>query len=1397
MRWSTPGSATTSARTCSTPNCPPWSTTPSNSRASNRCEGSTLASNSRAIEWRLIGDLRPRWWPTPSSPLSRDGHSRPTRLCRISTLPAISSSTCTGQVMSGREWCTLEEWLQCRRPLCPLVVRHDGRVEYPSPTSSSDLSPSSLSNNINNNRPTVGQSTEPPAGIRVCFASRRIGGTFLDDGTSQECAAFSSHPELLSLLPYVESLEDNEAITASGLCTYSIIHDLKNKAVFDAAAAAGQQTATTKATTTTPIQQVTLTQTPMCLIDAEDYSDLPIRQYEEDNVLRELNKAYLGFSQHYPDAAAAGLEQQQPQEQLQQRLPPVGASRDSSPSSRQASTIIDHTISQDWADLTRSTTLVASSGDPSSPRPSLCPSMPSQDLQSHLPGDETDRGRPAAAAAATQPTLLYGGGRNAPLTLAKATVVKQILTQQQQQPAKAKDGLPDLSKLPSSVTARKAGSVYASCHSQDDELNSSTEEFRSANTSLDEDEMRPALINRLQQRHSAGDSNQDGREDNKSRSQSTESDSSPEDRRPESRGFALDSHNEEDSFSGDGLEREKRWLDHFRERRGPRSNSRSVPKDSSSSSKDSSRYSFSTEFSSELDELYDQFSHWLEDPKSGESGQQNGRNAAVFRFAHGLLKRALSDSFASVALNIENLSAHPETRMKDIKLSSSSEIRRGSTQRSWSLNEHVGDERLALQLAREMVEREIPMEEQVLPMPDIVPLLPVDAIEEEETLDPLDQEQPEKSPANQKKKDSLGNSKSKVACQLVSIVLEQRLAEVELELQVPGSSRISSAHHHAARPSLINTRCPGRGCPAPLRTQESVAWEYHQNPSCSFNIRLDRGLAVTATRPAAKCRLAAILGHSANPLGQTATTTTTPTTPLTTTPCCTPSTTSTNQSPLGSAAKSSQHSVERVVLLDRMSPVEREGASNTELLLQGVVGRCCEAISESQSNRSSKADEDSESQTPTPMNPTPPRTRRGSWFFKKSREQRHQNPGGIKHQRARSNSVPTVMELSQLSLWQQQMAEQLKQSLIPDIIVSGENTEEDDECFTPGSNSRQESQQSRRHRSYDDQLQNFAQSSESLLSDDVVEGFSWTMAETIIEDILKEIGSKQTQLSLPSRRNPSGGVGKCGGGGGGQLKMPANKLPGKSILKISSNDSLHRSHSGSLEQPQQESVERPTFAIHKTIAEHMAEQQQQNAPMSWSHRSTSMPSLRAIDELESLNTSSIIDESDAGQMTNGNPRDDEKPFRHVNGGLLPIITGNWGCGSSGGGDAQLKSMLQWLAASRSGAPSLVYYTAGASSVVKLDIVCRVIMDRQWTVGDLAGALLRYCRARLDPRRLDLISRLETHYQAVIAGSSSGVDAAQRHMSLSTSAECPGANPGTDRLLFDELLGQYPLKQTEL
>lgn len=89
--------------------------------------------------------------------------------------------------------------------------------------------------------PSVVAVASPPTAAVVVSAVRAL---------AKECAAFSSHPELLSLLPYVESLEDNEAMAASGLATYSIIHDLKDKAVFDptVAAAAADPTAPTLST---------------------------------------------------------------------------------------------------------------------------------------------------------------------------------------------------------------------------------------------------------------------------------------------------------------------------------------------------------------------------------------------------------------------------------------------------------------------------------------------------------------------------------------------------------------------------------------------------------------------------------------------------------------------------------------------------------------------------------------------------------------------------------------------------------------------------------------------------------------------------------------------------------------------------------------------------------------------------------------------------------------------------------------------------------------------------------------------------------------------------------------------------------------------------------------------
>ena len=58
----------------------------------------------------------------------------------------------------------------------------------------------------------------------------------------------------------------------------------------------------------------------------------------------------------------------------------------------------------------------------------------------------------------------------------------------------------------------------------------------------------------------------------------------------------------------------------------------------------------------------------------------------------------------------------------------------------------------------------------------------------------------------------------------------------------------------------------------------------------------------------------------------------------------------------------------------------------------------------------------------------------------------------------------------------------------------------------------------------------------------------------------------------------------------------------------------------------------------------------------------------------------------------------------LGGGLLPVATGNWGCGSRLKGDPQLKLVIQWLAASLAGVPRLIYYTSGHSSLSKVIMI---------------------------------------------------------------------------------------------
>ena len=194
----------------------------------------------------------------------------------------------------------------------------------------------------------------------------------------------------------------------------------------------------------------------------------------------------------------------------------------------------------------------------------------------------------------------------------------------------------------------------------------------------------------------------------------------------------------------------------------------------------------------ELDELYNQFSHWLDDPDGRD--HSSGRDVAVFRFARRLLKRALSDSFANVALKISEPCS---------KVNPGSDNRRSSStnRRSQSMVDHLSDEKFALYLAKDIIHGSVCKEP--------------DAGTE---CDGIDSD----------KANLCQRGSSKIGL-LVSIVLHETLADVELALQGPNPRNCDLA--------ILTNSCPGPLLGS-LRCQESIAWEYNQNPSCSFHIRM-------------------------------------------------------------------------------------------------------------------------------------------------------------------------------------------------------------------------------------------------------------------------------------------------------------------------------------------------------------------------------------------------------------------------------------------------------------------------------------------------------------------------------------------------------------------------------
>ncbi|MCO5603199.1 hypothetical protein L7F22_057346 [Adiantum nelumboides] len=81
------------------------------------------------------------------------------------------------------------------------------------------------------------------------------------------------------------------------------------------------------------------------------------------------------------------------------------------------------------------------------------------------------------------------------------------------------------------------------------------------------------------------------------------------------------------------------------------------------------------------------------------------------------------------------------------------------------------------------------------------------------------------------------------------------------------------------------------------------------------------------------------------------------------------------------------------------------------------------------------------------------------------------------------------------------------------------------------------------------------------------------------------------------------------------------------------------------------------------------------------------------------------------------------------GNAMGIATGNWGCGAFGG-DVELKSLIQWMAASQAGRPFVHYFTFGSPHGQMLQKVADIIIKEGWLVGDVWTLLVEYGQKRL-------------------------------------------------------------------
>ncbi|XP_068904914.1 uncharacterized protein [Tenebrio molitor] len=471
------------------------------------------------------------------------------------------------QVMTSKEWLTIEDWLECSLPLCPLQIKHEGKLERSEAES-----------------------------VQICFASSKIGGHVLSDGNTQECINLVTYPELLTVLLNVEALEDNEVLTVERIRHISRIVDPKNRACLEKLEVPQEMT--------------------ICCVDADDYKKLPIGQYEEDNILRELNKCLLAFQQKQfqNNETSQNLHQNR-----QRRLSPIGESIGST----QSDPPVVPLITQQSCSTNRS-------GSPTS----LCDN---NNISNNKLRVQLEIEKNLQKKGQINNETLINNRRGRFIVLGSSGECLPVTRQ----------------------PLESSKSIYSSCES-------SEEEFVSAKTSLDdgsEDEnfhKRYSIdLETPERRHTFAQRLRDAlrREVSDNFTSSEESSyavgisvagSDVQDRqikvkRGGSTGFALREDSLDENFLQDSLQQERQWIDKFKSKQSGLSRKESNK---------SSEYSFSTEYSSELEEVYEQFSRWLQNPiletEKGTKKELEGRELAVVQFAGSLLKRTLSESFAGV-----------------------------------------------------------------------------------------------------------------------------------------------------------------------------------------------------------------------------------------------------------------------------------------------------------------------------------------------------------------------------------------------------------------------------------------------------------------------------------------------------------------------------------------------------------------------------------------------------------------------------------------------------------------------------------------------------------------------------------------------------------------------------